>query len=82
MSMIAQPASATDLPPDGIVGHWTPRIKEAVLAAIAGGDITIADAMRRWRISVEELDLWLVGYRKRGRNGLKVTTIQAQGRLL
>jgi len=81
--MAARPHQAdSDLPPDGIVGRWTPARKEAVLALIHSGEITRADALRRWKISVEELDLWFTAWRKRGRNGLKVTAIQSQGRLL
>lgn len=70
------------LPGEGPVDRWTPARKEEVLRRIRAGEIKPGDAMRRWRISVEELDRWLAAHRKSGRNGLKVSAIQAQGKLL
>lgn len=74
--------SDTALPPDGFVERWTPSRKEAVVCAVAAGEITAAEALRRWNISVEELDLWLAAFRRRGRNGLKVAAQVEQARLL
>lgn len=70
------------LPPDGFVERWTSARKEAVLLALHAGQFTVSDALRRWNISLEELDLWMVAYRRRGRNGLKARETPKQGRLL
>lgn len=72
----------TSLPPDGFVDRWVAAKKEAVLLALHTHEITVADALRRWNISIEELDLWRVAYRRKGRNGLMVRELPKQGRLL
>jgi hypothetical protein len=70
------------LPGEGPVDRWTPARKEEVLRRIHAGEITMGDALKRWTISVEELDLWLVAYRKKGRCGLRVQSLVEQGHLL
>lgn len=72
-----------ELPPDGLVGRWTARAKQAVLAAIEAEEITRGQALRRWRISVEEMDAWLRAERRAGRKGLHAKAVPpVQERLL
>jgi hypothetical protein len=75
--------SDTELPPDGFVDRWTASRKEAVVSRVVAGELSPGDALRRWNISVEELDAWLMAYRRRGRRGLHAQVVPpAQERLL
>lgn len=67
--------SSTDqiLPGEGHVDRWTASRKEEVLRRIRAGEISAAEAMRRWHISVEELDGWARRFRAGGRPGLRAT---------
>lgn len=71
----------TALPPDGFVDRWTAARKEAVVEAVETGRITMGQALRRWRMSVEELDSWLRAYRRGGRRRLGARRL-AEQRLL
>src|SRR5581483_10915956 len=64
-----------DLPELGFSGRWTPARKEAVAVAIRRGELTVAEALNRWGLSVEELDAWLMAYRRRGRDGLSARAL-------
>jgi hypothetical protein len=64
-----------ELPPDDTV-RWVPRRKAAVLRAIADGRISLEDACTRWRLSVEEIELWQRAMRQIGVHGLRVTRVQ------
>ena len=71
------------LPGEGRVSHWTAARKAEVLRRIRDGEIARGDAMRRWAISVEELDAWLKAERRAGQAGLKAKAIPpVQERLL
>lgn len=70
------------LPAHGPVERWVPARKAEVVRRIEAGEATIAETLRRWDISVEELDAWLQAYRTEGRRGLKAMKQPAQGRLL
>ena len=74
-------ASPTALPGDERVDRWTVARKAEVLARIRAHEITAGEAMRRWGISVEELNLWMQAERRGGRAALSVKSIP-QGRLL
>lgn len=63
------------LPPDDTV-RWVPSRKAAVLAAIRDGHISLEDACRRWRLSIEEIQLWQRAVAKVGTPGLRVTRVQ------
>ncbi len=63
------------LPPDDTV-RWVPSRKAAVLKAIESGAISIESACRRWRLSVEEIELWQRAMAKAGPPGLRVTRVQ------
>jgi|GEM_PF-973052 len=79
MSYMSAPPPGTmpadDLPPDDTV-RWVPRRKAAVLAAIAENRITLEQACKRWRLSVEEIRLWDRAMRQIGVHGLRVTRVQ------
>jgi hypothetical protein len=64
-----------DLPPPD-TRRWVVRRKAEVVAAIAGGLLTDAEACHRYRLSPEELDLWRDSIERAGVPGLRVTRIQ------
>lgn len=74
-----RPYTAVDdagaLPPAN-VGRWVASRKAAVLAAIARGALTRAEACVRYRISDEELRLWERAVAVAGTPGLRVTRVQ------
>jgi hypothetical protein len=61
-------------PPD--TNRWVARRKAEVLAAINGGLLTLEEACVRYRLSVEELQLWQEAVERAGVPGLRVTRIQ------
>lgn len=63
------------LPPDDTV-RWVPNRKAAVLSAINDGSISLEDACKRWRLSLEEIQLWQRAVDKVGTPGLRVTRVQ------
>jgi len=63
------------LPPDDTV-RWVPSRKAAVLKAIREGHISLEDACKRWRLSIEEIQLWQRAVDKVGTPGLRVTRVQ------
>ena len=63
------------LPPDDTV-RWVPSRKAAVLNAIREGHISLEDACKRWRLSIEEIQLWQRAVDKVGTPGLRVTRVQ------
>jgi hypothetical protein len=69
------------LPPDDTV-RWVPSRKAAVLSAIRDGRISLEDACRRWRLSIEELRLWERAVDKVGPHALRVTRVQIYRPLL
>lgn len=84
MSFISPPPPGTrrdELPPDDTV-RWVPSRKAAVVNAIADGRISLADACRRWRLSVEEIASWQRAMARIGPPGLRVTRMQAYRPLL
>ena len=69
------PLTLSDLPPPGNC-RWVARRKAEVLAAVRGGLLTRADALRRYRISDEEFGLWERALECAGVPGLRVTRVQ------
>jgi hypothetical protein len=63
------------LPPDDTV-RWVPSRKAAVLKAIREGHISLEHACKRWRLSIEEIQLWQRAVDKVGTPGLRVTRVQ------
>lgn len=78
MSFMSPPPPGTRddaLPPDDTV-RWVPSRKAAVLRAIADGRISMEAACQRWRLSLEEIQLWQRAMDKVGTPGLRVTRVQ------
>ena len=55
---LGQPITLESLPPPD-TRRWVLRRKAEVIAAIRGGLLTAAEACARYRLSPEELELWL-----------------------
>jgi Protein of unknown function (DUF1153) len=83
MSFMPPPPIPRDdgLPPDDTV-RWVPSRKAAVLAAIREGRISLEEACRRWRLSIEEIRLWQRAVDKVGPHALRVTRVQIYRALL
>ena len=50
--------------------RWSPLRKQAVLRAVAVGQITVEEACAHYALSVSELAGWTANYRKHGIVGL------------
>jgi hypothetical protein len=62
--------------PAANTARWTPRRKAEVVAAVAGGLLTVAKACQRYAISVEEFASWRRAVELSGLAGLCVTRAQ------
>jgi two-component system cell cycle response regulator CtrA len=68
-------------PPDPAVApqpkpQWTPRRKAEVLEAVASGQITLEEALRRHQLTQEEFLAWQRAYEAFGLPGLRSTRLQ------
>jgi two-component system, cell cycle response regulator CtrA len=68
-------------PSDRVVGHgssqhWNVRRKAEMVAAIANGEITLEEALQRYRLSEEEFHTWRRAYEDHGLPGLRTTRLQ------
>ena len=70
------PGFGRDLLPPSDTVRWVPSRKAAVLNAINDGRISVDEACRRWRLSIEEIQLWQRAMDKVGQPGLRVTRVQ------
>ena len=69
------PAPAADLPsPD--TKRWVVRRKAVVVHAVRDGAISLQEACRRYRLSVEEFLAWQRAIERYGIPGLRVTRLQ------
>ena len=64
-----------DLPPPDTT-RWVASRKATLVQAVTHGLIPRAEALDRYDLSEEELDLWIEGVSKHGVDGLKVTASQ------
>jgi len=64
------PVDATLPPPD--TRHWVARRKALVVEAIQSGRLTLDDAWRLYRLSVEEFGAWKRALYRFGVQGLRV----------
>src|SRR5579862_4982416 len=70
-----QAGSILDLPsPD--TKRWVVRRKAVVVHAVRSGRITLQEACRRYRLSVEEFLAWQRAIERHGIPGLRVTRLQ------
>lgn len=72
---LGRPITLESLPPPD-TRRWVVRRKAEVIAAIRGGLLTAAEACARYRLSPEELELWMESIERAGVPGLRVTRIQ------
>lgn len=64
-----------ELPPLG-VSRWSPRRKAEVVAAVAGGLLTLEEACERYSLSREEFTRWHSTWERGGMRALRVTRAQ------
>jgi len=67
--------SLDDLPPPD-TERWVIRRKAEVVVAVRGGLLTLDEACRRYRLSVEEFLSWQRSIDRDGLAGLRATRIQ------
>src|SRR5688500_4448570 len=72
---LGEPLSLDTLPPPD-TKRWVVRRKAEVLAAVAGGLLTIEEACTRYSISIEEFVSWRRAIDLSGIPGLRVTRVQ------
>ncbi|WP_439546320.1 DUF1153 domain-containing protein [Sandarakinorhabdus sp.] len=70
------PGFGSDALPPADTVRWVPSRKAAVLKAINDGRISLDSACQRWRLSIEEIQLWQRAVDKVGTPGLRVTRVQ------
>ena len=64
-----------ELPPPN-TRRWVARRKAAVVAAVAGGMITLEEACRRYQMSEEEFVAWQRAFEDKGILGLRAGYVQ------
>jgi hypothetical protein len=67
--------SLADLPPPE-TKRWVIRRKAAVVTAVRRGVLTLEDACKRYRLSVEEFTSWQRLIERHGLPGLRTTRLQ------
>jgi hypothetical protein len=70
-----RPITLSDLPPPN-THRWVIRRKAEVVAAVRGGLISLEDACRRYKLSVEEFLAWQRAIEAHGLPGLRATRVQ------
>lgn len=68
-------AAAPNVLPPATTKRWVPRRKAEVLAAIAGGILTLDEACERYSLTVEELSSWQRLFQHGGVKGLRATRV-------
>lgn len=72
---LGEPLSLDKLPPP-LTDRWVVRRKAEVVAAVAGGLLTIDEACERYSISIEEFASWKRAVDLSGMQGLRVTRLK------
>lgn len=67
--------AALDLPPPD-TKRWVVRRKAVVVAAVRSGALSIQEACRRYKLSIEEFLAWQRAIDRHGVPGLRVTRLQ------
>ena len=67
---------AGDLLPPSDTKRWVARRKAVIVSAVRNGAITLDEACRRYRLSVEEFLAWQRSIDRYGVPGLRVTRLQ------
>jgi hypothetical protein len=61
--------------PDPNTGRWVIRRKAEVIHAVHGGLLTKQEAMKKYRLTLDEYAEWESAYAKHGIKGLRVTRV-------
>ena len=69
------PLTIADLPAPG-TKRWVIRRKAEVVAAVRGGLLSLEDACKRYRLTVDEFLSWQRSIERHGLPGLRATRIQ------
>ena len=69
------PLTIADLPP-AATKRWVIRRKAEVVAAVRGGLLSLEDACKRYRLTVDEFLSWQRSIDRHGMAGLRATRIQ------
>ncbi|GAB4518910.1 MAG: DUF1153 domain-containing protein [Amphiplicatus sp.] len=69
------PLTLADLPPSD-TKRWVIRRKAEVVAAVRGGLLTLEEACRRYKLTVEEFLSWQRAIDQHGMAGLRATRVQ------
>jgi hypothetical protein len=72
---LGEPLTLESLPAPGTT-RWVVRRKAEVVAAVAGGLLTVDEACARYGLSLEEFAGWQRAVDRSGMPGLRVTRIQ------
>ncbi len=69
------PLTIADLPPPNTT-RWVIRRKAEVVAAVRGGLLTLEDACKRYKLTIDEFLMWQRLIDQHGLPGLRATKIQ------
>lgn len=72
---LGEPLTLDSLPPPE-TRRWVVRRKAEVVAAVAGGLLTVDEVCTRYALSLEEFAGWQRAVDRSGMHGLRVTRIQ------
>ncbi|MDB5702223.1 MAG: hypothetical protein JWO15_68 [Sphingomonadales bacterium] len=72
---LGEPLTMQTLPPAG-TSRWVVRRKAEVVAAVAGGLLSVDDVCDRYGLTLEEFAGWQRAVDRSGMPGLRVTRIQ------
>jgi hypothetical protein len=72
---LGEPLTLDSLPPPE-TRRWVVRRKAEVVAAVAGGLLTVDEVCARYALSLEEFASWQRAVDRSGMHGLRVTRIQ------
>ena len=72
---LGEPLTLDSLPPPNTT-RWVVRRKAEVVAAVAGGLLSVDEACARYNLSVEEFTTWQRAIDRSGMPGLRVTRIK------
>ena len=69
------PLTITDLPPQN-TKRWVTRRKAEVVAAVRGGLLSLDDACKRYKLTIDEFMIWHRLINRYGLKGLRATKVQ------
>lgn len=72
---LGPPMTSRDLPPTN-TSRWIARRKAEVVAAVAGGLLTVREACERYDLTLEEFASWQRAVEREGLSGLRVSRTQ------